>query len=674
MSLDGRRFRALAVVALISLSPSSHAQAGTAPPESPLVVEGLGRGTVALDGPWQFRTGDDMDWANPGFDDSNWEQIDISRSWGEQGHWAYAGYAWYRRQIEFKTEPDGAAEVSLFVPDAACAYEVYWNGRLIGRTGRRFPLPPEVDDIPPALFQLGGAGRGVLALRVLTRLQDTTTKGDELGLMNVPRLGNDEAIRSLAVQVRAETLKRELLDIGQVAIYAQLFLLGFVVWARNRERKLLFWMAVFFLSAALWVGLNAAIFPGLATSVVASGDEFHTLEDVALWFLLLYLLELDRYPQLVRWTQILGLVSMLCATLDFALFVHGWSPSLIPTEQFLDAGLTAGFALPQIYPLILIPFAFRKRMDPARRFVAVAAFLSDMYFVVWHTTIQGRRFTRWTLGDTMMRPVLTVEGVAISVPSILTLLLVCAIVYAVYHYTVEQGERQISLEQEYRNAREVQQVLIPEATPHVPGFAIDSCYKPAGQVGGDFFQILATLDGGVLAVIGDVSGKGMPAAMTVSLLVGTVRTLAHYTQSPGEILAAMNQRMLGRSQGGFTTCLVLRADGDGTLTIANAGHIAPYIAGNDLRLSNGLPLGLAADTTYAECFFKLAPGEQLTLLTDGVVEAREKTGALFGFERTAAISTHPAEAIAAAAQAFGQDDDITVLTVSRTVSLNPALA
>jgi serine phosphatase RsbU (regulator of sigma subunit) len=87
-----------------------------------------------------------------------------------------------------------------------------------------------------------------------------------------------------------------------------------------------------------------------------------------------------------------------------------------------------------------------------------------------------------------------------------------------------------------------------------------------------------------------------------------------------------------------------------------------------------LPLGLAADTTYAECFFKLAPGEQLTLLTDGVVEAREKTGALFGFERTAAISTHPAEAIAAAAQAFGQDDDITVLTVSRTVSLNPALA
>jgi serine phosphatase RsbU (regulator of sigma subunit) len=100
------------------------------------------------------------------------------------------------------------------------------------------------------------------------------------------------------------------------------------------------------------------------------------------------------------------------------------------------------------------------------------------------------------------------------------------------------------------------------------------------------------------------------------------------------------------------------------LTIANAGHIAPYVAGKELPVENGLPLGLAADTTYAESRFQLAPGEQLTLLTDGVVEARDKSGALFGFQRSAALSTQPAEAIACAAQAFGQDDDITVLTFS----------
>jgi diguanylate cyclase len=373
-----------------------------APVIAPANVDGLGRGTFALDGQWEFHTGDDMAWAAPGFDDSNWEQIDISRPWGDQGHWAYAGYAWYRRQIEFKTEPGAAAEVSLFVPDALCAYEVYWNGRLIGRTGRPFPLPPEVDVIPPAVFRQGVAERGVLAFRALTRVNDTTINGDEVGLVNVPRLGNGEAISSLAAQVRAKSLKKESLDIAEMVIYAQLFLLGAVVWARNRERKLLFWMAVFFLSAALWVGLkNPAIFPGLASSQAASGDEFHTLEDVALWFLLLYLLELDRYPRLMRLTRVLAVVSLACATLDFAFLVYGWSPSQIRTEQLLDALVTVGFALPQIYPLVLIPFAFRQRRDPARRFVAVAAFLSDMYFVVWHTAIQGRRFTHWTLGDTI---------------------------------------------------------------------------------------------------------------------------------------------------------------------------------------------------------------------------------------------------------------------------------
>jgi len=108
----------------------------------------------------------------------------------------------------------------------------------------------------------------------------------------------------------------------------------------------------------------------------------------------------------------------------------------------------------------------------------------------------------------------------------------------------------------------------------------------------------------------------------------------------------------------------LRADADGALTIANAGHIAPYLAGKELPLENGLPLGLAAESTYAESAFRLAAGRQLTLLTDGVVEARDKSGALFGFERVAALSTQAAEAIAQTAQAFGQDDDITVLTLA----------
>jgi hypothetical protein len=239
------------------------------------------------------------------------------------------------------------------------------------------------------------------------------------------------------------------------------------------------------------------------------------------------------------------------------------------------------------------------------------------------------------------------------------------------HDLIRDRSEKERMADELEAGRAVQQVLIPEEIPTIPGFNVQSVYKPFGEVGGDFFQVLPIRNdlgsGGALVIIGDVSGKGMPAAMTVSLLVGTVRTLAHYTQSPGEILAAMNQRMLARSSGGFTTCLVLRADANGTLAIANAGHIAPYLAGKELPLENGLPLGLAAETAYAETTFHLARGQQLTLLTDGVVEARDKSGALFGFERSATLSSQSADQIAKTAELFGQDDDITVVTLARTV-------
>jgi hypothetical protein len=655
-------FAAVAVSTRAEQAPAN--DAATAPT---LVVGDLGKGTAPLDGPWQFRTGDDPTWASPAFDDSAWQQIDVSMPWGDQGHWGYTGHAWYRRHIEIKDEPNGAVDVALYVPLASCTYEVYWNGRLIGRVD---PLPGQSSEAQPpaAVYQLGKPESGVLAFRAYSAPLDTSSGGDIDGLIAMPRVGSVEAIGNLAADERTTQVRSRLLAIAQILIYGQLFLLGAVIWLRNRNQKLLFWMSVFLFSAAFWAFQDPILFPWTETSILAglmTGGPPHSLEDVALWYLLLYLLDLDRYPALIRWTRILAWITLIFAILDCIVFYIPSIDAHARMFQVLDAVFTAGFSLPGIFPLVLIILAFRNRMDPSRRLVAIAAFLSDMYFVVAHSAEQGERFTRWTLYNTMTNPLFTVDGVDISMPAILSLLLVCSIVYAVYRYMVEQSKRQSALQQEVQNARAVQQVLIPDAIPEVPGFALDSFYKPAGEVGGDFFQILATPNGGVLAVIGDVSGKGMPAAMTVSLLVGTVRTLAHFTQSPAAILAAMNQRMIGRSHGGFTTCLVLRADANGALTVANAGHIAPYLAGRELPLENGLPLGLAAEATYAESNFQLRPGEQLTLLTDGIVEAREKTGALFGFERTAAISGESAAEIAKTAELFGQDDDITVLTLTR---------
>jgi len=253
----------------------------------------------------------------------------------------------------------------------------------------------------------------------------------------------------------------------------------------------------------------------------------------------------------------------------------------------------------------------------------------------------------------------------ISILAIADAVFILAILGVLIYRFTRTRQHEEKLSNELEAARAVQQVLIPAEIPPVPGFTIESIYMPASQVGGDFFQIIPLSEGGMLVIIGDVSGKGMPAAMTVSLLVGTVRTLAHFTQSPAAILSAMNQRMLARSAGGFTTCLVLRAGSDGSLTLANAGHIAPYLNGAELPLENGLPLGLAADALYAESNFSLTEGKQLTLMTDGIVEARGNNGELFGFERTRELAAESAELIAQSAKGFGQEDDITVLTIAR---------
>ena len=228
----------------------------------------------------------------------------------------------------------------------------------------------------------------------------------------------------------------------------------------------------------------------------------------------------------------------------------------------------------------------------------------------------------------------------------------------------DRAEKQ-RLSAELAASRAVQQVLIPEEIATIPGVMLEAVYQPFGEVGGDFFQILPEADGGVLIAIGDVSGKGMPAAMLVSLLVGALHALAATTASPAELLAGLNQVAMRRSQGGFTTCLILRLRPTGAVTFANAGHIAPYRNGEEVSLESGLPLGLIGGVPYPETVLQLSTGDRVTLLTDGVVEARSKSGELFGFGRTLRMSGESAVSIARAAQEWGQDDDITVLTVAR---------
>jgi serine phosphatase RsbU (regulator of sigma subunit) len=210
-------------------------------------------------------------------------------------------------------------------------------------------------------------------------------------------------------------------------------------------------------------------------------------------------------------------------------------------------------------------------------------------------------------------------------------------------------------------ARSIQHLLIPKEIPPAPGLKIEAAYHPAQEVGGDFFQVIPVTTDKTLIVLGDVSGKGLPAAMTVSLVVGVVRTLVEFTSSPGAILAGLNSRLVGRGTG-FTTCLAIEIDRTGKLKFANAGQLAPYRNGVEIDSEAGLPLGILPDLDFPEMTLQLAVGDRLTLMTDGIPEATSDRE-LFGFARAEGLSQQSAQKIAEAARQFGQTDDITVVSI-----------
>lgn len=214
-------------------------------------------------------------------------------------------------------------------------------------------------------------------------------------------------------------------------------------------------------------------------------------------------------------------------------------------------------------------------------------------------------------------------------------------------------------------AREIQQRLVPKSIPAVAGCHIEAAYLPAQEVGGDFYQILSRPDGSVVIAVGDVSGKGLKAAMTGVLTIGSLRTLVFEGLGPAAILMRLNSELVRASNGGFVTCFCGVLDPGGNLQFANAGHLAPFRNGREIEVDGSFPLGIHAGAAYEENTIALEPGDHLTLLSDGVVEAKSAAGELFGFERTSQISAQTAQSIAEQAQRFGQTDDITVLTLNR---------
>lgn len=231
-------------------------------------------------------------------------------------------------------------------------------------------------------------------------------------------------------------------------------------------------------------------------------------------------------------------------------------------------------------------------------------------------------------------------------------------------------------------ARVIQQQLLPKELPSLPGWRVTACYQPARAVGGDFYDFLELPDGQVALVTGDVADKGIPAALVMATTHSILRGDAMGLMSPGAILMRANDRLYSDIPAHmFVTCLYVVLDpASGRLRFANAGHNLPYVASADgvmeLR-ATGMPLGAMPGMTYEEKEAHLAPGDSILLSSDGLVEAHNPAGEMFGFPRLRGVvensngSEHLIDECLTALREFvgrdwEQEDDITLVTLQRS--------
>ncbi len=622
---------------------------------------------ISLDGVWRFHPGDDPDgklgWAKPDFDDSSWPLLRSNTGWGEQGYKGYSGFAWYRFKVLL---PEEHRHWAISLPRLLTSYQIFADSRLIGQFGGMPPHAEYVagfDQIFVLPADLPSPGHAVtFAIRVWH--WPWFPKGVSGGPTSTTRVAEIDALRTQQTydawgRFWSSSSGNVLMLMNLLAAFAGLFLFSM----RPQDREYL-WFGIY----ELLTGLD---------HLVLDYYRFHpTPQWIIFWldaalsaaswllFLLFIFTILNGRKNWLFWAAVATPVVTILGQLAFRM---GWI-DLVQFDLIWALALVSYFC----YILGLLYQKATRGVPDAQLMLMPVAFCYLCWLAVILLTALGGSGHTWVYRDLHWFFQISRRPFPISVNDLADMLMLIAVVAVLPLRFARSRRDEERLAGEMESARTVQQVLIPNEIPPVPGFRIHCVYRPAGQVGGDFFQVIPIASGGALIAVGDVSGKGMPAAMTVSLLVGTLRTLAHYTDRPSEILDSMNRRMLSRSQGGFTTCVVLRIEPQGAVTVANAGHLAPYLGGQEIAVENGLPLGITAETDYPEVSIPLPVGAQLTLYTDGVVEARARSGELFGFERAATLSTQPAEVIAQTAQSFGQDDDITVLTVMMEASARAA--
>jgi Stage II sporulation protein E (SpoIIE) len=666
----------------------------------------LGQSAVPLYGPWKFTVGDSpIDpktgkplWAEPGFDDSSWETVDLTPKdgafdpvggfsgyvpgWTAKGHPGYWGYAWYRIRVQVQAR--AGAELALAGPaNVDDAYEVFSNGELAGHFGDFTGRRPVVYYSHPKMFPLAqadsrdtGTGPGemsqaqqtqVLAFRLWMEPYDLLSAPDVGGMHSAPVLGEAGTVTA-GYQTRwLELIRAYASDAAQALLFGLLAVVAFSLVLFDRSDRVYLWMGALFLLLAVgyallvlstWIevqsiSVNNLLIDGLAQPLVS-----------AAWVMVFWVwFGLQRPVWLPRLTAGLTLLVAVSFVLRDEIY-FGLVPHAVAV-QFVTVNLVLRLLFFALLLWVVVEGIRKQGVEG--------------WLVLPLVLLRGIDAFRTQLSLLHIQLIWFPFGVTVNLGTFVNLMVAVVIALLLLRRLVKSVKRQRLMALDVKQAQEVQQVILPEARlvlpglKGLPGLTIESEYRPAREVGGDFFQIIPhKTDGSLLIVAGDVTGKGLQAGMLVALLVGAIRSTAELNSDPAFVLSALNRRLMGRNDA-QATCLALRIEADGGATLANAGHIAPYLNGGELPMEGALPLGIFEGAESSVMHFQLNPGDRLVLMSDGIAEATDANGHLFGFERVLELlrTVSSASAVADAAQTFGQEDDISVISVSRTVVPEP---
>jgi phosphoserine phosphatase RsbU/P len=604
---------------------------------------------------WRVHEGDNPAWASPGFDDSQWATIRFRQL--NESEVSNAGTHWYRATFQVPADFAGQ-ELAVGMGPLDEVYDVYVDGARVGRLGHwepdprgpfprhlTFPIPPGLLNGPVGHIAIrrwkGGAGLYWV----------TFGMSGYMSHEHAPEIGPKALIEE------RERLHPAAGAIGELPwdLDYLLFLfaaaISFVLYSVQRRRLEYLYLGVY---CTLW-GVPPLIAIPLATSDSVMGQSWGptlifflaTLTDAFELLFLAYLC--PRYRKVLQLGAALAVIAALTAA-------YG-----LTAQSHIAAFLWAYWVSYATWPFILLAaWGFLK--DRSRGSLAIAFCI----LLSWAGWAWGTVAIRFHLPG-LAFPAGPFEVDVRSVPGVIFVFVTLLVLYLRYR---DEQARQTAIDQDLAAARRMQEQLLAGREKNPSGFAVDAVYRPAREVGGDFYRTVPLEDGSLLVIVGDVSGKGLDAAMLVALILGSLANETH--RNPASLLAYLNHAVIGRTNGGFITACCARFYDDGRVVLANAGHISPYLAGREVTIENGLPLGISPDATYSETQMQTA--EPITFMSDGVVEARNAQGELLGFDRMAALTVKPAAAIAEAAQRWGQEDDITVLSVTLTAKLQAATA